>query len=163
MAVRVPRGTKKTLWPDFENIQPELRSSRSQADVRRCSADIPVCEFTGLSSPAFRNWRLESRRNSPAGKPCHYPHLFDQRIRCTSRLPPQSMTRWHWRYGSPAAEGKRRSQSDGKLKKMSPMTRAGKPARPATLDSTSDFGFNAQHSTLTEGTNSKPLGSDVEC
>src|SRR3569833_2720399 len=28
-----------------------------------CGAGFPTCEFTGLSSPVFQKWRLESRLN----------------------------------------------------------------------------------------------------
>jgi len=52
-------------------MNPNLEIARGAADTRCCSADIPVCGFTGLSSPVFPigNWRLESRQNPQAGKP----------------------------------------------------------------------------------------------
>jgi len=52
-------------------IKPNSEVTCGVADASRCSADIPVCGFAGLSSPVFPcgNWRLESRQNPQAGKP----------------------------------------------------------------------------------------------
>jgi len=55
--------------PVLLNPNPEVACGA--ADASCGSADIPVCGFTGLSSPVFpcENWRLESRQNPQAGKP----------------------------------------------------------------------------------------------
>ena len=70
------------LFPQPEFINPNLEVACGAVDASRCSADIPVCGFTGTagrasaSSPVFPtgNWRLEAerrpagRQNSQAGK-----------------------------------------------------------------------------------------------
>jgi hypothetical protein len=55
-------------------ISPKNEVAAGKADAIWCNADIPVCGFTGLSSPVFGNWRLESRQNPQAGKPALPAH-----------------------------------------------------------------------------------------
>ena len=58
-------------------LNPKTEVASGKPAARCCSADIPVCGFTGMagqasaSCPVFPcgNWRLESRQNPQAGKP----------------------------------------------------------------------------------------------
>ena len=55
----------------ISELKPKSEVAGRATDASRGSADIPVCRFTGLSSPVLLcgNWRLESRQNPQAGKP----------------------------------------------------------------------------------------------
>ena len=57
-------------------FHPNSEVASCTAGASRCSADILVCGFTGLSSPVFPlwNWRLESRQNPQAGRPALPAH-----------------------------------------------------------------------------------------
>jgi len=67
MHLEIPKNNQKESAR--LNRNPEVAGGA--ADASCGSADIPVCGFTGLSSPVFPsgNWRLESRQNPQAGKP----------------------------------------------------------------------------------------------
>jgi len=56
-------------WPKSNPCEFASHEPWGSADTCSRSIGVPVCGFTGLSSPVTKGWRLESRPNPQAGKP----------------------------------------------------------------------------------------------